>query len=53
MLTDIKMKKIMAELGHSVRLEIYSNPSIIYVNPGIYVNSKSIHMTYSLKSLHP
>ena len=29
------MKKIITELGHSVRLKIYVNPIKIYVNPGI------------------
>ena len=35
MLIDIKMKKIVTELGHSDRLKIYVNPSKIYINPGI------------------
>ena len=35
MLIDIKMKKIITELGHSDRLKIYVNPSKIYVNPGM------------------
>ena len=30
MLTDIKMKKKMTELGHSDCLKIYTNPSKIY-----------------------
>ena len=28
-------KKNITELGHSDRLKIYTNPSKIYVNPGI------------------
>ena len=36
MLTGIKMKKkIVTELGHSGRLQIYNNPSKNYVNLGI------------------
>ena len=39
-LTDIKMKKkIITEYGHSDYLNIYVNPSKIYVNPGIWVHS--------------
>ena len=49
MLTDIKMKKKISELGHSDSLKIYVNPSKIYVNPAY----KSIQMTYSLKTLQP
>ena len=32
MLTDIKIKKYVTELGHSDLLKIYVNPSKIYVN---------------------
>ena len=35
MLTDIKMKKFITELGHSDRLKIYMNTGKIYVDPGI------------------
>ena len=35
MLIDIKIKKIVTELGHSDRLKIEVNHSKIYVNPGI------------------
>ena len=52
MLTDIKIKKNMIELGYSDCLKIYVNPSNIYVKPGISVHSKSIQKTYSLKPLH-
>ena len=53
MSVGIKIKKNVTELGHSDRLNIYVNPSKLYINPGILVHSKSIKMTYSLKSLHP
>ena len=50
MLIDIRMKKKMfTELGHSDRLNIYVNPSKIYINPAC----KSIQMTDSQKPLHP
>ena len=35
MLIDIKMKKSVAQLGHSDCLKIHVNPSKTYVNPGI------------------
>ena len=35
MLIGIKMKKSVAELGHSDCLKIHVNPSKIYVSPGI------------------
>ena len=35
MLIDIKMKKIVTELGHSEGLKIYVNPSKVHVNLGI------------------
>ena len=35
MLIEIKMNKIVTELGHSGRLKIFVNPSKIYVNLGI------------------
>ena len=33
MLSDIKMKKSVAKLGHSDCLKIYIDPSKIYVDP--------------------
>ena len=53
MLIGIKIKKNITELGHSDCLNIYVNPSKIYINLGIQVHSKPIQMTYSLKPLHP
>ena len=54
MFIGIKMKKKhVTELGHSYRLKIYVKLSKSYVNPGIYVHSKFVQMTYSLKPLHP
>ena len=35
MLIDIKAKKHVKELGHSEGLNIYVNPSKIYVDPDI------------------
>ena len=35
MLIDIKMEKIVTELGHSFGLKIYVNRSQTHVNPGI------------------
>ena len=34
MLSDIKIKKSVPELGHSDRLKINVDPSKIYVDPG-------------------
>ena len=34
MISDIKMKKSVAELGHNDRLKLYVDPSKIYVDPG-------------------
>ena len=43
MLIGIKMKKkMLTELGPSDRLNIYVNPSKIYVNPGIEVHSNDV-----------
>ena len=42
MLTDIKMKKNITELGYSDRLKMYDNPSKIYVDHGIYVHSNDL-----------
>ena len=42
MLIDIKIKKSVAEYGHSDRLEIHGNPRKIYVNPGILVHSNDL-----------
>ena len=38
MLVDIKMKKSVAELGHSDHLKNHVNPSKIYINSGILVH---------------
>ena len=35
MLIGIKMKKSVSELGHNGRLNVYVDPKIIYVDPGI------------------
>ena len=35
MLSDIKMKKNVAELGHNGRWKIYVDPKKIYVDPHI------------------
>ena len=35
MLIDIKIKKIITELGHSDCLKIYVNPIKSYINPGL------------------
>ena len=45
MLIDIKMKKIVTELGHSDHLKIAKFMSTLAF--------KSIQMAYSLKPLHP
>ena len=42
MLTDIKIKKIVTELGHSDRLKIYVNLSDIYADPRIKVHSNDL-----------
>ena len=34
MISDIKMKKTVAELGHNDRLKIHVDPSKIYLDPG-------------------
>ena len=35
MFSDIKMKKSVAELGHSDYMKIYVDPSKIHIDPGI------------------
>ena len=35
MLIDIKIKKIVEELGHNGRLNVYVDPKNIYIDPRI------------------
>ena len=49
LLTDVKIKVFVTELGHNDHLKIYVNLSKMYVDPGF----KSIQMTYSLKTTSP
>ena len=53
MLTGIKMKKFVTELGHSEGLKIYVNPSKIHINLALKSIQGPFKMTYSLKPLHP